>query len=90
MSRHWDRIAPSDEESTATSEHGTTFGGQGHDRILEDNPLQGLPSPIAMSSENDHVVVDITAGQKMLSAMSGSLFTSLLGKSDSSNKYYNY
>ena len=33
-----------------------------------------------MTGDNDDIEVDITAGQKMLSAMSGSLLTSLLGE----------
>ena len=33
-----------------------------------------------MMGGNDDIEVDITAGQKMMSAMSGSLLTSLLGE----------
>jgi len=33
-----------------------------------------------MTGDNDDIEVDITARQKMISAMSGSLLTSLLGE----------
>lgn len=33
-----------------------------------------------MSGDNEDIDVEITAGQKMISAMSGSLLTSVLGK----------
>lgn len=80
MSGHWDREALSENEIATTFEKHRGFGGQGHDRIHEDNLVPGVSSTIAMTGDNDDVEVDITAGQKMLSAMSGSLLTSLLGK----------
>ena len=79
MSSHWDRHADSDTELATTLEVHKSFGGKGHDRIHGDNPIPGVSSTIAMTGDNDHIEVDITAGQKMLSAMSGSLLTSLLG-----------
>lgn len=78
MSRHWDRETLSDDEIATTFEKHRRFGGQGHDRIHGDNLIPGVSSTIAMTGDNDDVEVDITAGQKMLSAMSGSLLTSLL------------
>jgi solute carrier family 25, member 39/40 len=80
MSGHWDRQADSDKELATTVVEQRSFGGKGHDRIHGDNPIPGVSSTIAMTGDNDDVEVDITAGQKMLSAMSGSLLTSLLGK----------
>lgn len=79
MSGHWDSPAHADEE-LATSYHRETFGGQGHDRIHGDNLIPGESSTIAMSGDNEDIDIGITAGQKMLSAMSGSLLTSLLGE----------
>jgi len=76
MSGHWDQDAHSDER--LATKH-SRFGGQGHDRIHGDNPIPGVSSTIAMSGDSDDVEIDITARQKMLSAMSGSLLTSLLG-----------
>lgn len=80
MSAHWDRDDRTDEFATTFAREGS-FEGQGHDRIHGDNPIPGESSTIAMSGDNDDVEVDITAGQKMISAMSGSLLTSLLGQS---------
>lgn len=52
-------------------------GGQNHDRIEGPNMVgAGVGSGDGADS-----VFDITAGQKMIAAMSGSLFTSLLGRS---------
>ena len=79
MSAHWIRHADSDKELATVLEVQRSFGGKGHDRIHGDNPIPGVSSTIAMTGDNDDVEVDITAGQKMLSAMSGSLLTSLLG-----------
>ena len=76
MPGHWDRQSAADKElATSFDEHRRT----GHDRIHGDNIIPGVSSTIAMSGDNDEVEVDITAGQKMLSAMSGSLLTSVLG-----------
>ncbi|KAK0115682.1 hypothetical protein ONS95_000050 [Cadophora gregata] len=77
MSGTWDSLSHSDED-LATSFHKDSFGGQGHDRTHGDNPIPGESSTIAMSGDNEDVDIGITAGQKMLSAMSGSLLTSLL------------
>jgi solute carrier family 25 protein 39/40 len=80
MSGHWDRHGDSDKELATTFEEHRNFKGKGHDRIHGDNLIPGVSSTIAMTGDNDDVEVDITAGQKMLSAMSGSLLTSLLGE----------
>jgi solute carrier family 25 protein 39/40 len=79
MSAHWDRHAASDKELATSLDVQRSFGGKGQDRIHGDNPIPGISSTIAMTGDNDDVEVDITAGQKMMSAMSGSLLTSLLG-----------
>mgnify|MGYP001328920284 CR=1 FL=1 len=79
MSGSWDTLSHSDDE-LATSFHRDSFGGQGHDRIHGDNPIPGESSTIAMSGDNEDIDIGITAGQKMISAMSGSLLTSLLGE----------
>jgi hypothetical protein len=80
MSGHWDRHGDSDKELATTFQDQRNFQGKGHDRIHGDNPIPGASSTIAMTRDNEDVEVDITAGQKMLSAMSGSLLTSLLGQ----------
>ena len=82
MSAHWDRYRDKDKELATTFERDTSLRGQGHDRIHGDNPIPGVSSTIAMTGDNDDVEVDITATQKMISAMSGSLLTSLLGESN--------
>ena len=79
MSGHLTRRARSDDELATTFEHSRGAGGQGHDRIHGDTLVPGVSSPIAMAGDSDDVDIDITAGQKMISAMSGSLLTSLLG-----------
>lgn len=53
---------------------------QGNERFHGDELIPGVSSTIAMAVNHEPVDVDITAGQKMLSAMSGSLLTSLLGE----------
>jgi len=80
MPAHWDRPAQTEAE-LATFERDRSWGGHGHDSIHGDNPIPGVSSTIAMSGDNEDVEVEITAGQKMISAMSGSLLTSLLGES---------
>lgn len=60
-----------------------TYEDQGNERFHGDDLIPGVTATMAMTGDNEHVVVDITAGQKMLSAMSGSLLTSLLGESSS-------
>ena len=68
-----------DEHQVATSSHGSpdNLSSQRHDR------LSNGPSRSKSVTINEHdeqgVEMDISAGQKMLSAMSGSLLTSLLG-----------
>lgn len=59
----------------------TTFESEhlGHDRIHGDDPIPGESGTVAMTGDNDDVDIEITASQKMISAMSGSLLTSLLG-----------
>ena len=79
MSSRWDNHVQEDDELATTCARDRSHRGKGHDRIHGDNPIPGVSSTIAMSGDNDDVEVDITAGQKMISAMSGSLLTSLLG-----------
>ena len=55
-----------------------TAEGQRHDRFADDLALYGPPTdPLPGRDHNGDI--DISAGQKMLSAMSGSLLTSLIG-----------
>ncbi|TGO36574.1 hypothetical protein BHYA_0121g00350 [Botrytis hyacinthi] len=58
----------------------TTFESEhlGHVRIHGDDPIPGESGTVAMTGDNDDVDIEITASQKMISAMSGSLLTSLL------------
>ncbi|EKD18103.1 hypothetical protein MBM_03875 [Drepanopeziza brunnea f. sp. 'multigermtubi' MB_m1] len=69
MSGNWDNTAHS-EAKLATSNHQEEFGGQRHNGIHGDNAMPGISSNIAMSRVDD-VDIGITAGQKMISAMSG-------------------
>ncbi len=64
-------------EELATARNGdkTLLGGQRHDRALGADRA-GMPMTTITSNDGE---VDISAGQKMLSAVSGSLLTSLLG-----------
>jgi solute carrier family 25 protein 39/40 len=81
MSSFWDRPQPNrDIATTFESESTRSLRGQGHDRIHGDDPIPGIPPAMATPGV-DVVEQDITAGQKMISAMSGSLLTSLLGMS---------
>jgi solute carrier family 25 protein 39/40 len=80
MPAQWDSPTQTNAE-LATFDRDRTWGAHGHDRIHGDDPIPGVSSTVAMSGENEDVEVGITAGQKMVSAMSGSLLTSLLGKS---------
>jgi solute carrier family 25 protein 39/40 len=52
--------------------------GQRHDRFADDLALYGPPTDSAPGRDHNGDI-DISAGQKMLSAMSGSLLTSLIG-----------
>lgn len=87
MSGHWDRGASTDDEIATRFVNHKGIGGQGHDRIHGDALIPGMSSTIAMTGDRDDAGVDITARQKMLSAMSGSLLTSLLGKSPLSRTF---
>lgn len=53
--------------------------GQRHERIPVDERIPG-PPPMPSTDDDFGEEIEITTGQKMLSAMSGSLFTSLLGR----------
>ncbi|KAL3425333.1 mitochondrial carrier [Phlyctema vagabunda] len=76
MSSPWDR--------TPTEEHFATSFDRvpRHDSLHRDDQIPGVAETIAMAGDNpmdsEDVEVEITAGQKMLSAISGSLLTSLL------------
>jgi hypothetical protein len=65
---------------TSTSENGGLRGveGQRHYRISDEVPLSATPIG-PLPGRDDNGEIGITAGQKMLSAMSGSLLTSLIG-----------
>lgn len=80
MSTAWDqhRRAESEKQHIGDSNH--IHRREGHDRIHGDNLIPGVSATIAMSGDNEDVEIGITAGQKMLSAMSGSFVTSLLSK----------
>lgn len=54
--------------------------GQNHDRLLEDDGFSIAAPPTGAGTGDDDTAPEITAVQKMVSAMSGSLFTSLLGR----------
>ena len=56
--------------------------GQRHDRIS--GGILGVTAVTRCGRDEPETEVDISAGQKMLSAVSGSLLTSLLGKPCSS------
>ena len=79
MPSSWDQHVQPDAELATELERARNVRGPGHDRIHGDDPIPGFPTPVAMDSTNVDNEVDITAGQKMISAMSGSLLTSLLG-----------
>lgn len=71
----------SDQQTLATSGDGDTeYWGQRHNRIQYTSTE---PNPVTMDESNEpdvgDAVTDISAVQKMLSAVSGSLLTSLLG-----------
>jgi solute carrier family 25 protein 39/40 len=79
MSGTWDSRPSSANQGESTFEPELHFGEQNHDRLHGDNPIPGESTTIAMSGDTEDIDIDITAGQKMISAMSGSLLTSLLG-----------
>ncbi|TVY68900.1 Solute carrier family 25 member [Lachnellula suecica] len=78
MPDSWNRHGQADKELATTFAKDRSLEGHGHDRIHGDDIIPGVASTIAMSGDNEDIEVDITAGQKMISAMSGSLLTSLL------------
>lgn len=67
-----------DQQSATTFSH-LSSEGQSYDRIRESDPIAAVPT-FPLPERGATVDVQITAGQKMLSAMSGSLLTSLIGK----------
>lgn len=73
-----------DERPFATSRHGNwkNLHGQGHDRIPEHMETR---KSVAMNEASDEpdFEMDISAAQKIFSAVSGSLLTSLLGMTTS-------
>lgn len=68
-----------DEGQVTTAEHGesTDLIGQRHERVEGGNG--GEASAMGSAANDSEPEVEISAGQKMLSAVSGSLLTSLLG-----------
>ena len=77
MSSFWDHPQATAEVATAfESGSASSQRGQGHDRIHADERIPVI-SPTMVISAGDLVEQDITAGQKMISAMSGSILTSL-------------
>jgi len=78
MSRNWSHEQTDDRRATIEK---SNYKGQGHDRIHRDSLIPGLSATIAMEGANEEDDgIDITAGQKMLSAVAGSLVTSLTSK----------
>lgn len=79
MPAHLELQSYTDKE-LATRFHTTSSLGEGqrHDRVPGNDSFLGTQPPVAMSGDIEDGGVDITAGQKMISAMSGSLLTSLL------------
>jgi hypothetical protein len=57
--------------------------GQSHDRIQDDVYLVGPPDPY-LPGRDHNGDIELTVTQKMLSAMSGSLLTSLIGNANTS------
>jgi hypothetical protein len=77
MSGFWDRPQATTEVATTfESASASSQRGQGHDRIHADDSIHTRSPTMAMSA-GDLVAQDITAAQKMMSAMSGSILTSL-------------
>jgi hypothetical protein len=82
MSDRWDRDSASDRDSaTVFGAFDQTWAAESHEPLHGDEIVSGVASTIAMNGHVDNVDYDITAVQKMISAISGSLLTSLLGKS---------
>ena len=81
MPGRWDRRGQTDEELAATFGGEKILSSQSHDNTHGDRSIPALSSTRGMADETLGVEeMDITAGQKMISAMSGSLLTSLLGE----------
>ncbi|CAG8980514.1 hypothetical protein HYALB_00002511 [Hymenoscyphus albidus] len=76
MSSSWDRHSPSSATGFDTFEGEKPWAAQFNNQVNGDE-THAL-STMATNIDNDDVDTEITAGQKMLSAMSGSLLTSLL------------
>lgn len=55
-----------------------SFSGQRHTRISESSLVSDIPAIMGDKNKEPEVEIDISAGQKMLSAVSGSLLTSIL------------
>ena len=71
----------SDEVSYKNSTQKIEHAGSESSRASSTSPAMSYRSSVAVarSSEDDAPEVEISAGQKMLSAVSGSLLTSLIG-----------
>lgn len=68
-----------DEHQVATSSHGNSDHSPGHRHDISSKGAESSKS-VTMNDPNEpEVEMNISAGQKMLSAVSGSLLTSLLG-----------
>jgi len=78
MPNQWDRGPPTEKQTATEFAEEDYHLGQRHDRLHGDNPIPGTSSTIAMMGDNTDIDIDITAGQKMLSATTGSFLTSLL------------
>lgn len=70
----------SDEQVLAAAKHGDNSyqWGQRHDRTLKESETGSIA--VTRDAMGDLKETEISASQKMLSAVSGSLLTSLLGK----------
>lgn len=68
-----------DEHQVATPSHGNSEHSPGQRHDISSNGAGSSKSVIMNDPNESEVELDISAGQKMLSAVSGSLLTSLLG-----------
>ena len=68
-----------DKHQVATSSHGNSEHSSGYRQNISSEGVGSSNSVIMNDSDDLEVEMDISAGQKMLSAVSGSLLTSLLG-----------
>ena len=71
--------ARTDKAQIATSSHGNSEHSPGYGHNISSEGVGSSNSVIMNDSDDREVEMDISAGQKMLSAVSGSLLTSLLG-----------